>query len=421
MSGWLLGNSMPGRGCLRPLPAVLSHRLIYCAALLLLVPGIWGLLFLLNFALASPPEMAPRQVHLPAGSPGPDLNAPGAHQEPPGVPAGPAGPGGAPLSGKEVPDVPPRLTISLLGDILLGERIAQQAARYGPDYPWQAVRPYLTGDHFTVGNLECPISTRGLRQKKQFTFRAPPALLDGMKRAGVEAVTLANNHILDYWHPALLDTLQHLEKAGIDHAGAGQNATAAGALLSKEIQGSKIGVLAFSGVVPAAAWVAGAKTPGVAALWPWERAVQRVARAAGQVDILIVSLHWGQEAKTLPEKWQVQLAHRLVDAGADVVWGHHSHVLQGVEVYKGRPIIYSAGNFLFTRSRLPLAWRGAIFQVDFQGAQPVELRVIPTVLGDGRVQPADSKTARQIYQHLEQVSRPWGLKLSPDGRVQIPE
>ncbi|MGQ9557392.1 MAG: CapA family protein [Desulfurispora sp.] len=421
MSGWLLGLRMPERGSLIPFSAVLSHRMIGCAVLLLLVFGIRGLLFAPTAALASPPEPASPQVHLPAGSPGPDLNAPAIQQEPPGVPAGPAGPGGTPLPGKEVPEEPPRLTISLLGDILLGERIASQAARYGPDYPWQAVRPYLTGDHFTVGNLECPVSTRGVRQQKQFTFRAPPALLAGMKKAGVEAVTLANNHILDYWHPALLDTLQHLKKAGLDYAGAGPHAAAAGELLIKEVQGSQIGVLAFSGVVPAVSWVAGTKTPGVAALWPWERTVQRVAQAARQVDILIVSLHWGQEAKTVPEKWQVHLAHRLVEAGADVILGHHSHVLQGVEVYKGRPVIYSAGNFLFTRSRLPLAWRGAIFQVDFKGDRPVELRVIPTVLGDGRVQLADSKTARQIYQHLEQVSRPWGLKLAPDGRVQIPE
>lgn len=421
MSNWLLGNSMPVRGCMITSLAVLARRIIYCAAFLLLVPGLWGFLFSQSAALAGPAETDLRQAHLPAGSTGPDLNSPGTHQEPPGTPNGSAGTSKQPKAGKEAPDAPPRLTISLLGDILLGERIAQQAARYGPDYPWQAVRPYLSGDHFTVGNLECPVSTRGVRQPKQFTFRAPPAMLAGMKKAGVEAVTLANNHILDYWHPALLDTLQNLAKAGIDYAGAGQNATAAGALLIKEIQGSKIGVLAFSGVVPHVSWVAGAKKPGVPALWPYDWAVQRVARAARQVDILIVSLHWGQEARTTPEKWQVQLAHRLVEAGADVVLGHHSHVLQGVELYRGRPIIYSAGNFLFTRSRLPLAWRGAIFQVDFQGDRPVELRVIPTVLGDGRVQPADGKTARQIFQHLAQVSRPRGLKLSPDGRVKIPD
>ena len=196
-----------------------------------------------------------------------------------------------------------------------------------------------------VGNLECPVSNRGARVSKPWTFRAAPAAMAVVARH-FDAVSLANNHTGDFGTDALVDTLRRLREARVPSFGAGGDLAAAHTPLVIERNGLKIGLIGCNEFKPRA-FEAGASQPGVA--WCEDEqllADLRAARAAG-ADVVIPFLHWGWENEPDPCPRQVALARRLIDAGADAVVGSHPHVTQGTATWKGRPIVYSLGNFLF--------------------------------------------------------------------------
>lgn len=230
------------------------------------------------------------------------------------------------------------------GDIMLDEGPGRAIAA-GRD-PFEHVAAYLADADFRVGNLECPVATTGQPvQSKIFVFRAHPRVLDVLK-GRFDAVAVANNHSGDYGQQAFLETLGHLDAAGIRHFGGGRNLAAAHAPLWVEKQGLRIALLAYNEFKPRA-FEAGPGWPGIA--WSEDEQViadMRAARAAG-ADLVIPFMHWGWEREPEPDARQRALARRLIDEGADAVVGGHPHITQGAEIYRGRPIIYSLGNFVF--------------------------------------------------------------------------
>ena len=246
------------------------------------------------------------------------------------------------------------------GDVMLDDGPGQVVAS-GRD-PFEHFAGVLREADFSIGNLETPIATSGKAlENKIVTFRASPAVASVLT-PHFDALSVANNHSGDYGKVAFLETLGHLERAGVRHFGGGRNLVEAHAPLWIERKGLRIAVLGYNEFKPRS-FEAGADTPGVA--WSEDDHVIGDIRAARQAgaDLVIPFMHWGWERETVPCERQRTLARRLIDAGADVVVGGHPHVTQGAEYYRGRLIVYSLGNFVFDGFDYPEATRGWLLRL----------------------------------------------------------
>ncbi len=205
-------------------------------------------------------------------------------------------------------------------------------------------------DLFMV-NQEFPFTDRGTAaEDKQFTFRVPPKDVSLLTEMGVDIVTMANNHILDFGPEGITDSLTALDGAGILHVGAGENLEQAKKAEILEVKGKKIGFLGVSRVYMAASWAADADHAGVFSTYDPALPLQEIRALREQCDYLVVYVHWGVERNTAPEEYQRKMGRQYIDAGADLVVGSHPHVLQEIEYYNGKPIAYSLGNFVFGSS-----------------------------------------------------------------------
>ncbi len=239
----------------------------------------------------------------------------------------------------------PDIQIVLLGDYLPGVSASPVIGKYGYDYLFDGISEIMAGADLTFLNLETPLSTRGRPQTdKKYVFRTDPAAASAMATAGIDVVSLANNHIMDYGPEALSDTIRHLDAAGIVWTGAGSNLAEAARPAGLDVGSTKISFLAFSNTFPRSYW-ARKNRPGTH--FGSGKAVSKASRAASGSGPLIVSFHWGAELTGEPKEYQVRLAHQAVDAGADIVVGHHPHIPQPIEIYRGKAILYSLGNFSF--------------------------------------------------------------------------
>ena len=219
---------------------------------------------------------------------------------------------------------------------------------YGYDYAWSGMDGLFQRDDLTVINLECAVSNLGSAVPKTFNFRGDPAALPAMEEAGVEVANLGNNHAYDYGPEALLDTRRNLIDNGISPVGAGKDPDEALAPATFTIDGWRIAVVGLDKVVdPFPEAVAAPGHPGTAAGHDLEAMVDAVARAARISDLTVVMIHWGVELDTQPRADDVELAKRLIEAGADVIFGGHSHRIQPMGTYRGKPIFYSLGNFVW--------------------------------------------------------------------------
>ena len=245
------------------------------------------------------------------------------------------------------------LTLALAGDVMLGRLMNDVLAAEGPAYPWGDTLPLLRTADLTIVNLECVISDRGTpwqRTPKVFHFRAAPIALDAIDLAGVDAVSLANNHVLDYEEDALLDMLRRLRERGIAYAGAGRDLVEATrpALVARD--GLRLALVSFTDNEPD--WAAGPSHPGthylpITTSEPVRQHVAAcIAEARSFADFVVISVHWGPNMVLRPPPHHRAFAHMTIDAGADLVFGHSAHLFQGIEWYRGRPILYDAGDFV---------------------------------------------------------------------------
>ncbi len=281
------------------------------------------------------------------------------------------------------------IRLALLGDVMLGRGVNAVLREREPDHPWGDTLPLLGRADLRLCNLECVISDHGRpwsRPAKAFHFRSDAAHLEVLARARIDAVALANNHVLDYEHDALVDMLDRLDAAGIGRAGAGRDAAEAARPAVLEAAGWRVGLLAFTDTEPG--WEAAEGRPGVCYVpadpaAPSARALlDRVAAASGGVDALVVSAHWGPNWGVEAPPEHVELARALVDAGARVVFGHSPHTFRAVEPRGNGLILYSAGDFIddYAVDELERNDWSAVFEVELDARGVRSARMAPTVI-----------------------------------------
>jgi poly-gamma-glutamate synthesis protein (capsule biosynthesis protein) len=247
------------------------------------------------------------------------------------------------------------ITISAAGDVTMGRdaltsyynTFDHEVELQKKDYSYfmKNVKPIFENDDLTIANLEGPLTNAKLMAEKQFRFKGEAAYTDVLKQGSIEAVNLANNHMFDYLDQGYWDTVSNLSEANIGYFGFEHK-------YLTEVKGIKIGMLGFSG---------------------WDSSKQRKETIKKAVDdlrekganLVIVSFHWGEERKYMPNQTQKELGRYCIDIGVDLVLGHHPHVIQGIETYKGKSIVYSLGNFCFGGNKNPSDKDAYIYQHSF--------------------------------------------------------
>lgn len=247
----------------------------------------------------------------------------------------------------------PAVELVAVGDIRLDASVGRLAAKEGPGAPTAAVRDWLAAD-ILFGNLECALTSRGKKADKLFTFRASTANVAVLKAAGFTIVSLANNHAMDYGPEGLEDTMAALKGAGILHIGAGRDEGEARRPVFITRRGLTIGLLAMTTTIPTEMYAGPAK-PGVLYA-DFKRFPDWIRDAKTRCDLLVVSFHGGTQLGPLPNEVQRAFMNKAFAAGADVVLGHHPHVLQPVEIPEGRLAIYSLANFLMVSPTPGTEW-----------------------------------------------------------------
>ena len=292
---------------------------------------------------------------------------------------------GAPTAVGEPPaaDAADELTIAAVGDIMLGHRAEPWLEREGPGYFFVNVLPVLQQAQVVVGNLESPISSRGAAvPDKKYTLRVGRGAADALRAAGVRVVTLANNHMMDFGPPALQDTLAVLAENGILYSGAGMDLRDARQPAMLRAAGRTIAFLSYSLTFPVE-FYASAGRPGTA---PGYKDFVRhdIRQVRPKADLVVVSFHWGAELMTTAKDYQRELGRLAIDWGADLVLGHHPHVLQELELYRGRLIAYSLGNFVFG-SESSRTNDSMILLCTFKGKTLVRAEAVPLDVNNYRV------------------------------------
>jgi len=287
-----------------------------------------------------------------------------------------------------------RISLMAVGDMMFGRTIGELIQAEGPLAPFLYTFETLSTADIAVGNLECPISTRGTPEEKTYVFRAPPGAGEALALAGFDLVSLANNHALDYGPLALEDTMKVLDKHKILYIGAGMDEDAAYAPVFLEVDGLSLAFLAFADIPPAEydyrSWEAGPDKPGIA--WAHKQRIQDGVRAAkAQADVVIVLVHNGYEIVQKVSAIQQEIAHLAIESGASLVIGSHPHVLQRIEPYQDGIIFYSMGNFVFDNFLFPPNY-SAILSVELSpnGVESYEMiDVIVQLNGVPQIMPYD--------------------------------
>ena len=257
--------------------------------------------------------------------------------------------------------------------------------------PFTKVEPSLSSADVAIVNLEMAITERGEPYDKEFVFRAPGSAALTLAGAGIDVVSLANNHILDFGSVGLEDTISVLDEVGILRPGAGANNAEAYAprvlVLDNEI---RVAFVSASAIIPGG-FSAGAERPGIAdAKWAIPRVLAAVRAAASGNDVVVVSIHWGVERATCPSQYQRDLAQQLIEAGANLILGHHPHVLQPIETFDRTVIAYSLGNFAW-HPRYGITGDTGVLEIFFDGPIVEGYQFHPHILDYlGGAMPVDS-------------------------------
>jgi len=305
------------------------------------------------------------------------------------------------------------------GDITMSEFFGDALDNYGVEYMWGNAIDLIRSADYSFFNLETSVSERGRSTKPRgFGFRSKPSHLNSLIEAGVNMVSLANNHVLDYGIDAFYDTLIHLREKNISYIGAGENIDQAAKVLFEEINGIRIGFFAANEIIPDKSWIATKNRGGIMPLNEnfYEKVLEIISEAKKDCDFLIVKLHWGREYVNYPSKEQIKLARDIIDSGADMIVGSHPHVLQGVEYYNDGIIFYSIGNFVFYKNNYDSGLTG-LFEVEIYKNELISSKIYPVFINNLKsnlLDPSDTMY-HEIISNISKRSEMFGVTVDDEG------
>lgn len=318
----------------------------------------------------------------------------------------------------EVPEIQPEISVLAAGDIMLARKLDRLIAQKGMDYPFFNTGELLASADIAFANLESPLSDQGSKiDGKGIWFRGKPENIQALTQAGFDVISLANNHALDYDSPALLQTIDLLSSAGIETVGGGKDIYEARSPIIMDKEGIKIAFLSYSEMADIL-WSykhprklkATEELPGIAPLVV-EQIIEDIGKVKDQADFVFISLHWGVEYQDMPENYQREIAYQLIDAGADVIIGHHPHCLQGVELYKEGLIAYSLGNFVFDQNWSEKTKEGLLLSLKMNDSVILQGELLPIYINDGQPVVALGERGEKILQRVKNISEKLGTKL----------
>ncbi len=316
------------------------------------------------------------------------------------------------------------ITLALAGDVMLGRWVNKMLRMNGPLYPWGDLLPLVEEADLFLINLECVIAKSGkpFIPRRVFYFRADPKAIEVLTKGGVDYVTLSNNHAMDFQGPALRETIQHLEEHGIAHAGAGRNIEEASRFALLEAKGVKVGVVAFADHFKEYAATensAGTNVIPITVEEPYFSRVEQsidVVRSAG-ADLVVFSIHWGPNMRHVPPLVFKEFARAVMDAGADIFHGHSAHVFQGIEIYKGKPILYDTGDLIddYYVDEVHKNDQQFFFLVTATASGVERVELVPVLISLAQVNIARGAVSDQIYDRMQELSAAMGTEVRREG------
>lgn len=303
-----------------------------------------------------------------------------------------------------------------VGDIMPGERMNRPIRKYGPEYPFFSLYPLFRRSSIVLGNLETPLAKKAEKEDRNFSYKTDPGNARLLRRTGFNVVNLANNHLLDCGHKGVLETFSALQKHNIKYIGAGEDEKKAHSPAIFQAGKLKIGLLGYYWNRRTAATEI---KPGSAMDTP-EQVKKDIEQLRQKVDRIVVTVHWGIPYERYPSEEDIQKAHFAIDCGADLVIGHHPHIIQPFEIYKNRSVFYSIGNFAFGTGNSKA--ESIILGVDFQDFF-TDLTIFPTYVKnrDKRIyyQPKviTGKTSLKYINILKQISADSGELIKTEGGI----
>ncbi len=312
-------------------------------------------------------------------------------------------------------------TIRFGGDTMMTSFFADYINKYGVDYMWEDVSPLLKDADYSLVNLETSVSDRGSDTKPSgYGFRSKPNTLQGIVNAGINLVSLANNHVLDYGMDAFLDTMSHLKDYGIEYVGAGKNIEEAIAINYQKINELTISFMGATSILGYPHWEATENRAGVMALKKehYEKIKAQIKIAKENSDYVILVLHWGNEYHNTPNNDQISLAHQFIDSGVDIIIGHHPHVLQGIEYYNNGVVFYSTGNFNFLINDENCS-QTALFEIQLDNKKILKSKIYPIKISycKANLLNKENKTYKTIINNMNERSSIFNSIIDNDGNI----
>jgi poly-gamma-glutamate synthesis protein (capsule biosynthesis protein) len=310
------------------------------------------------------------------------------------------------------------VTLAFGGDVHF-EGVIRGRLERDPETAFGPIASVLRRADLAMVNLETAITTRGSAQSKSFTFRAPPTAFQALKSAGVDVVTMANNHGMDYGLVGLEDSIDAAQQAHFPVVGIGRDADHAFRPYRVTVNGQRIAIIGATQVLDgslASAWTAGDGKPGLASAYLVDRLLATVRAARRTADTVVVDLHWGKELSRCPIERQRELAPKLVKAGADVVVGSHAHVLLGGGYLGPAYVDYGLGNFVFYASGGAAAQSG-VLTLTARGRAVTKSTWTPAVISGGIPIPMDGSSADSALANWKDLRGCTGLSVEPSASV----
>lgn len=312
------------------------------------------------------------------------------------------------------------MKIAFVGDVMLGRLVNKQLKSVSPAYPWGSTLSILKECDLRVCNLECVLSDVGnpwSLTQKAFHFRSDEKNIHVLESAKIDVASIANNHVLDYEYEALDHMIRIFDAHGILHVGAGKNFSEASKPVICKVENQKIAFFAFTDNEPE--WAAQNDKPGIFHLptkindADVQSFFKLIEKIRPEVDLLIVSAHWGGNWGYKPPKEHKAIAHALIDRGTDLVFGHSSHVFRGIEIYKNRPIIYSAGDFVddYAVNEIERNDESFIFVLEKDLSSNFKLYLFPTYIAQFQAHLAPEERASKILSKMELLCKDLGSNL----------